>query len=165
MSSNIIWRKWIVSCSRSPKTTSSSACNRSQKRKDSSSRRCNSRAEYPSGGANAPPSANFLGNNQVESFVAPPYASVSANDQHDHFMQISTVDNGYTSPGAPCSLTTLPQSSKAISLPPESSEGADDSNVHIDRTSRRIRTRATGPVEEPRNVNHQPNARKTRKKH
>ncbi|KAF7861552.1 hypothetical protein EAF04_008114 [Stromatinia cepivora] len=58
-----------------PPPSDDSASSSSHKRKDSSSRGRNSRAkivhEYPSGEANAPPSASFQENNQDESFVAP----------------------------------------------------------------------------------------------
>ena len=181
-----------------PPPSDVSASSSSHKRKDSSSRRRNSRTtsvqEYPSDGANAPPSASFQGNNQDESLVqtraaeyasvqgnnqndsslrvpaadsiyVPPYASVPASDQDDPSMQISTADPGYTSPAAPYSPITPPQSSKDISLPLESSEDVDDSNVRGQRRSRQARTRATDPVEGPRDVDHKSNARKTRRKH
>lgn len=58
-----------------PPPSDYSASSSSHKRKDSSSRGPNSKAEnvqeYPSGGANAPPSASFQRNNQNESFIAP----------------------------------------------------------------------------------------------
>ena len=125
-------------------------------------------------GVYAPPSASFQEYNQDESSVhipaadsiyVPPYASIPASDQDDPSMQISTADHGYTSPAAPYSPITPPQSSKDISLPLESSEDVDDSNVRGQRRSRRARTRATDPVEGPRDVDHKSNARKTGRKH
>jgi hypothetical protein len=118
---------------------------------------------------------SFSANNQDESFMqiptadnayAQPSASFPANNQDDPFMQISTADNGYTSPDAlTFSLITPPQSSKDISLPLESSEDIDDSNVRGHGRTRRTRTRAADTVDGPREVDQKSNARKTRRKH
>lgn len=90
------------------------------------------------------------------------WTSFSANDQDDPFMQISTTDNGYTSPDA---LITPPQSSNDTSHPVESNEDIDDSNVRGHRRTRRTRTRAADPSEGLRDVDHESNVRKTRRKH
>jgi len=119
----------------------------------------------------APPSANFQENNQDDSFMqtpagdseyVPPYASAPANDQDDPFEQIFTAENGYTSPDP---LITPPQSSHDMSLPLESSEDIDDSNVRGHRRPRRIRTRTVDPVEGRREVDHNSRSRKIRRKH
>ena len=106
-------------------------------------RGCNSRTEgvqeHPSSGANDPPSVNFQGNNQDESFVqtraadsvyAPPSASFQEHNQDDPIMQISTAKNRYISPYA---LITPPQSAEDTSLPIEPSE---DSCVRGHRRTR-----------------------------
>jgi hypothetical protein len=87
----------------------------------------------------APSSASFQENNLDESSVripaadsmrAPPYESFLANNQDDPFVHISTPDNGHNSPDAiTFSVITPPQSSKDVSLPLESSEGIDESNI------------------------------------
>jgi hypothetical protein len=61
-------------------------------------------------------------------------------------------------------MITPPQSSKDVSLPLESSEGIDESNKRGHRRARRTRTRVVDTVEEPREVDHKPNARKVRRK-
>lgn len=78
-------------------------------------------------------------------------------------MQISTTDNGYTSPHA---FITPPQSSNDTLHPLKSKEDIDDSDVRGRRRTRRIRTRtrAADPVEGSREVDHESNLRKTRKK-
>jgi hypothetical protein len=137
-----------------PSPSDDSASSSSHKRKDSSSRGRNSRAksvqEYPSGGANAPPSASFQEYNQDEAFAqipaadsvyASPYAIFPANNENDPFIQASTANNGYSSPdGLTFPLTTPPQSSEDTSLPLESSEDIDESNVRGHRRTRRTRT-------------------------
>ncbi|TVY90852.1 hypothetical protein LAWI1_G005641, partial [Lachnellula willkommii] len=108
---------------------------------------------------NAPPSASFQENNQDGSFVrsvhAPPYASSPANDEDDPFLQVSTANNGYTSPnGLTFPLITPPQSSEDSSLPLESSEDIDQSNGRGHRRTRRTRKQVVIV-----------DARKTRRKH
>lgn len=117
------------------------------------------------------PSASFQENNPDECLVqipvgdsvsSLPYASIPANNQDDPSMQIFTSDNGYTSPDA---LITPPQSSKDTSLPLEAREDIENSNVHGHRRTRRTRTRTADPLEGPREIDHKPNGRKTRRKH
>jgi hypothetical protein len=99
--------------SRLPPSSDDSARSSSQKRKDSLSRGRNSRAksvqEYPSGGANAPPSASFQEYNQDEYLVqiaaadsvyALPSASFQESNQFDSSVQIPAVDNVYDPPSA-----------------------------------------------------------------
>ncbi|KAE8445148.1 hypothetical protein EG329_013644 [Mollisiaceae sp. DMI_Dod_QoI] len=88
------------------------------------------------------------------------WTGFSANNQDDPFMQISTTDNGYTSPDA---LITPPQSSNDTSHPVKSND-IDDSNVRGHRRTRRTRTRAADPAEGLRDVDHESNVRKTRRK-
>jgi hypothetical protein len=136
-----------------PSPSDDSASSSSHKRKDSSSCGRNSRAksvQYPSGGANAPPSASFQEYNQDEAFAqipaadsvyASPYAIFPANNEDDPFIQASTANNGYTSPdGLTFPLTTPPQLSEDTSLPLESSEDINESNVRGHRRTRRTRT-------------------------
>jgi hypothetical protein len=86
-------------------------------------------------------------------------------NQDDPVMQISTADNGYTSPDAlTFPLTTPPQSSEDTSLPLESSKYIDDCNMHGHRRTRWTRTRAADPVEGPREVDHNSKSQKTRRK-
>jgi hypothetical protein len=77
---------------------------------------------------------------------APPSASFQEYNRDESFAQISAADNEYTSPDALTSpLITPPQSSEDTSLPLESSDDIDT-------------------VEEPREVDHKSDARKTRRK-
>jgi hypothetical protein len=101
----------------------------SHKRKDSSSRERNSRTtsvqEYPSGGANAQPSASFQGSDQDEALVRTPavdsaytsgYATLPENNQDESSMQIAPADNEYTS-----SYATFPANNQ------------DDSSAYLHR--------------------------------
>jgi hypothetical protein len=95
---------------------------------------------------------SFSANNQDESFVqiaaadsmyAPSSASFQEYNQDDPFIQIPTADNGYTSlNGLTFPPITPPQSLEDTSLPLESSQDIDGSNVHGHRRTRRS-TRAT----------------------
>lgn len=119
----------------------------------------------PAENAYAQRSASFQENNPEESFVqipaadsdhSPPYSSFPANNQDDRFSQISTTHNGYTPLDA---LITPPQSSKDTSLPLETSEYIDNSNLHGHRRTRRTRTRAVDTNDGPGNDNHDSNLR------
>jgi hypothetical protein len=102
----------------------------------------------------------------VDSVYAPPSASFQEYNQDDPIIQMSAADNGYTLPGALIfPLTTPPQSLEDTSLPLESSEDIDDSNIRRHRRTRRTRSRAADHVEGPREADHNSKSRKTRRKH
>jgi hypothetical protein len=147
--------------------------------------------EHPSSGENAPPSACFQEYNPddfcpyipaasfqeydedessvqiaaADSVYLPPSAGFQEYIQDDPFMQISTTDNGYTSPNTlTFPLITPPQSTEDTSLPLELSEDIDESHVRGHGRTRRSRTRAADPVEEPRKVDQNSKSQKTLRK-
>jgi hypothetical protein len=79
----------------------------------------------------APPSASLQEINQDESFVqipAPSYTIFPPNDEDKPFTQVSTANNGYTSPDGPTFSPVTPPQSEDTSLPLESREDIDQSN-------------------------------------
>jgi hypothetical protein len=89
----------------------------------------------------------------ADSVYVPPSAGFQEYIQDDPFMQISTTDNGYSSPNAVTfPLITPLQSTEDKSLPLELSEDIDGFHVRGHGRTSRSRTRAANPVEEPRKV-------------